>query len=110
MSRYAMVGIVLLLLAGALLTACGGGPEPATTAPPPPQEQPSTEEQPTAPDGESLVAERCAACHGLARIQQASKTEAEWEATVTRMVGKGADLNAEEQAVVIQYLAETYGP
>jgi hypothetical protein len=29
---------------------------------------------------------------------------------VARMVGKGAELNEEEQGILIAYLAETYGP
>jgi len=117
-------GILLLgtalLLTLSLLSACGGATEP-TTAPTEEPEQPAppaepmvapTEEpeQPAPPDGQALVQQRCIQCHGLGRIQQASKTEAEWATTVARMVGKGANLSPEEQEAVIQYLAETYGP
>ncbi len=101
--------IALMLLTVSLLAACGGGAGPATTAPAT-EQQPAPQGQPATLDGESLVAERCSTCHSLSRIQQASKTGAEWQATVARMVGKGARLSAEEQAAVIQYLAETYGP
>jgi hypothetical protein len=41
---------------------------------------------------------------------RASKTQAEWEATVARMRGKGAVLTDAEVQVLIEYLAETYGP
>jgi len=54
--------------------------------------------------------ERCTACHDLNRVTQAQKTREKWEQTVTRMVGKGAQLNAGEQVTLIEYLAETYGP
>jgi hypothetical protein len=54
--------------------------------------------------------ERCTACHSLSRVTQAQKTREQWEQTVVRMVGKGAQLNADERAALIKYLAETYGP
>jgi hypothetical protein len=41
-------------------------------------------------------------------VTGAGKTKEEWETTVKRMVGKGADLNAEEQAAVVEHLATTY--
>jgi len=65
---------------------------------------------PFSTEGEALLQERCTACHGLSRVTREQKTRDEWEQTVTRMVGKGAQLNADEQAALIEYLAETYGP
>ena len=59
-------------------------------------------------DGEALLKGRCTECHSLSRVEQARKTEADWQKTVQRMVGTGAALNEEEQAAVIKYLAETY--
>lgn len=81
------------------------------TAPPTevPQEEPPTEPSP-AGDGAALLEERCTVCHGLDRTTSARKTREQWEQTVARMVGKGAELNAEEQEILIAYLAETYGP
>jgi outer membrane biosynthesis protein TonB len=80
---------------------------------PPPTEVPQ-EEQPTEPppagDGAALLEERCTVCHGLDRTTSAQKTREEWEQTVARMVGKGAELNEEEQEILIAYLTETYGP
>ena len=46
----------------------------------------------------------------LERTTQAQKTREEWEQTVTRMVGQGAQLTEAEQATLIEYLAATYGP
>jgi cytochrome c5 len=85
------------------------GEEP--TAPPTevPQEEPPTEPSP-AGDGAALLEERCTVCHGLDRTTSARKTREEWEQTVVRMVGKGAELNEEEQEILIAYLTETYGP
>jgi len=94
------VGLVLLGLAA---VACGGVVE-EPPAPPPAEE--------TAGDlgGEDLLEARCTVCHSLDRVKTASKTQAEWEATVERMRGKGAELTDEEADILSEYLAETYGP
>jgi cytochrome c5 len=131
MNRRSLTAIIVvsLVLLGAFLAACGETPQ-KTTAPATEQERPApateeattpateeiteeaatptAEQEPTVLDGQSLVEERCTQCHSLGAVTGTSKTEEEWRATVGRMVGKGADLNAEEQAAVIQYLAETY--
>jgi mono/diheme cytochrome c family protein len=59
-------------------------------------------------DGDALVNERCTVCHTRERIDSQDKDEAGWTATVDRMIGNGAQLNAEERAAVIQYLVETH--
>ncbi|MBS3784142.1 MAG: hypothetical protein KGY78_06840 [Anaerolineae bacterium] len=98
-SRKALLGLVLLLVVVAsVVAACGGA---ATELP---------AEEPVAVDGETLLQERCTECHGLERTTSAQKTRAEWEETVTRMVNKGAELNDQEKGVLVDYLAETYGP
>jgi ribosomal protein L17 len=68
---------------------------------------PSTSKS-TSLDGKSLVQDHCTVCHSLDRIQNTHKSADEWKTTVERMVGKGAQLNSDEQQVVIDYLAKTY--
>jgi cytochrome c5 len=117
MSKRMLVTFVIVSLAvlsASLFAACGGPASPQeeepTVAPTPtPQEEEPTE-QPTSTEGVSLLQERCTTCHGLSRVTREQKTREKWEQTVTRMVGKGAQLNAGEQATLIEYLAETYGP
>jgi cytochrome c5 len=121
--------IAALVVTAGVLIACGGPeateppaevqptalptevPQEEPTAPPTevPQEEPPTEPSP-AGDGAALLEERCTVCHGLDRTTSARKTREQWEQTVVRMVGKGAELNEEEQKILIAYLAETYGP
>lgn len=60
---------------------------------------------PAALDGAALVAARCTTCHSADRINKASKDRAGWEATVDRMIGYGAQLNADERAAVLDYLS-----
>ena len=95
---WGLIGLVVLTVS--VVSACGGAaPEPA---------QP--DEQPVSIDGETLLQERCAECHALSRATNARKSAEEWEGTVARMVGHGANLNDAEQSVLVDYLAQTYGP
>ena len=61
-------------------------------------------------DGKSLLEGPCTQCHNLERSTSKSKTRDEWLATVDRMIGKGAAINVEETEVLVDYLAEEYGP
>jgi mono/diheme cytochrome c family protein len=92
------ISIVLVLSIGLLAACC------AETPPPESPVEPSA-----SADGETLLRERCAACHDLGRVTGASKDRAGWEQTVDRMVSKGARLSGEERMVLIDYLAKTYG-
>ena len=88
---------ITLMVTAALLLGCSSGSLQAET-------------DEAGSSGQALVEERCSTCHSLDRITSESKTAEEWASTVSRMVEKGARLNEEEQQVVVEYLAETYGP
>lgn len=105
MRTQVLIGVLIvgLIVAGGLLVACGET-APAQT------EEPAEEEQAPSSEGATLLEERCTTCHGLDRVTQATKTREEWEQNVARMVDKGAELNEEEQAILVEYLTETYGP
>jgi cytochrome c5 len=95
----ALLGLVIV----SLVVACGGGEEgPAAL---PPEEETSGELS-----GEELLEDRCATCHALDIVKGATKTQAEWESTVERMIEKGAELTDAEAQVLVDYLASTYGP
>jgi cytochrome c5 len=121
--------VVAVVIVTGLLAACA----PAASQPEPPKAQPTTSQaeppkaQPTAPqaeppkaqptvaaapagDGAALLNDRCTVCHNLDRVKSAKKTSEQWAQTVSRMVGKGAKLNADEQKAVVAYLAKTYAP
>jgi cytochrome c5 len=80
--------------------------EPTATAEPTPTA--TTDDAPA--EGQVLLEERCTVCHSLARVESAQKTREEWASTVDRMIDRGAQLSDGERTVVIDYLAETYGP
>jgi peptide/nickel transport system substrate-binding protein len=126
MKKVHLVFLVALLLAVSLVAVQCRQPESFTLTPtaPKPTETPAaaqltptpaaaqpTEAAPTAPaalEGATLLQERCTKCHDLKRVEAAKKTADQWQSTVERMVSKGAQLNAEEQKVLIEYLAATY--
>jgi hypothetical protein len=61
-------------------------------------------------DGAALVQERCTVCHDTQRIDRERAEGADptkWAEIVDDMIGKGAQLNDEERAAVIEYLAST---
>uniref|UniRef100_A0A7C4RT86 Cytochrome c domain-containing protein n=1 Tax=Desulfatirhabdium butyrativorans TaxID=340467 RepID=A0A7C4RT86_9BACT len=61
------------------------------------------------PSPEAAILKSCTVCHGAAKICQqiGKKDEAQWKATIERMVKKGADLPANLQAPAAAYLAGT---
>jgi len=121
--------VLVTLVIVAVVAACGGAQGPVTETPAaqttptsvvsPEPETPVTEKTPTAEvspappseaGGEELLQARCTRCHTLDRVQAAAKTLAEWETTVERMRGKGAELSDTEAQTLVEFLAETYGP
>jgi hypothetical protein len=105
--------IVFLLLAALLLTVlpgCGG-----RTTPPPPDNGNGNGNGQNGPgddpllDGATLVAQRCARCHNLERVEREYETD-EWPAIVTRMEQKSPGLLSEQEYdVVVEYLQENFG-
>jgi len=61
-------------------------------------------------EGAALLEQRCSVCHPSARPKAAKKTPAEWESTVSRMMGKGAKLTDAEKKTLVDFLGKTYKP
>jgi hypothetical protein len=87
--------LLLILLIGIFLASCG-----------------SSNATPTSSggslDGQTLMQERCSVCHSTERVTTAHKTTDQWTATVQRMISHGAQLNAQEEQTLIDYLAANY--
>jgi hypothetical protein len=79
--------LAALVLVG-LLAACGGASS----------------------EGEALLNERCESCHSLDLVYETEGTRADWEQIVNWMKTYGVELTDEEQTILVDYLAETYGP
>lgn len=90
--------LALILITGLALlaAACSSASTPAPTATP--------EDHP----GKALVSSRCTTCHPITTIETAKKDQAGWKITVDRMVKSGAQLNADQQAQAVEYLAVTF--
>lgn len=97
LSRRAANGMRLLLITAALLTGPVQGEE-------------------TAEDrlmrGRALFEQNCGVCHSLDLPKSQRLDRATWQWVVSDMVETfGASwIGAEEQALIIEYLAEAYGP
>lgn len=61
-------------------------------------------------DGAKLLEERCSVCHKSDRPKAAKKSMADWDKTVSRMMGKGAKLSESEKKALVEHLAKTYKP
>jgi mono/diheme cytochrome c family protein len=57
-----------------------------------------------------LLAARCSVCHSQDLIQQQRLPRDRWEATVTKMVHWGAQLDTTEEAMLTTYLAKYFHP
>jgi hypothetical protein len=95
---YLLIVLVFVVIG---TTQCSSAPSSSTTGS-------STGSSASTLDGKSLVESKCTVCHNQDRIQSAHKDANGWKTTVERMVGKGAQLTAEEQSAVIDYLTKTY--
>lgn len=96
------VGVLLLL------AACKDPPAP----PPPPKPDAAAAITPAVSmaDAKKIVESGCLSCHQEDMLQQQRLTKAQWEKTVTKMAGWGANIEEAEKPAVASYLAEHYGP
>ncbi|WP_243311325.1 hypothetical protein [Fundidesulfovibrio agrisoli] len=60
-----------------------------------------------AQDASKTVMAACTKCHNAQRVCTAlgKKDQAAWDATVTRMMGKGAQVSEKDKPAVVAYLA-----
>ena len=56
------------------------------------------------PAGKAIVDNACSKCHNTKRVESADKTAAQWEATLDRMIAKGAKVKPEDRENVLKYL------
>jgi cytochrome c5 len=60
--------------------------------------------------GKTLVAERCLLCHSAGMIAQQHKDAAAWGRTVTQMRTWGSPIQDADQAAIVTYLTDHFGP
>jgi mono/diheme cytochrome c family protein len=62
------------------------------------------------PPGKALLAAKCFQCHTDAMFRDQRQDRRAWEATLYRMVGRGALWTRDEINAMADYLATDYGP
>jgi hypothetical protein len=63
------------------------------------------------PDGEGrpLVQTQCLACHSADLLRQQRMTEAQWSASIDKMVRWGVPLRDDQKTVLLAYLSANFG-
>jgi cytochrome c5 len=66
----------------------------------------------TADDGAKVFADSCSPCHsaGSRPLDTVHLTRAQWEETIDRMIGFGADVPSKKMPALLDYLVNTHGP
>ena len=77
---------------------------------PPPNFGDAFDEQEQLPAGGETVKAACGACHAVNLVLEAHKSESEWRETVVNMRSLGANVTDSEQELIVDYLAEYFGP
>jgi mono/diheme cytochrome c family protein len=95
--------IALLLI----LASCKDPP-----APPPPAKTDASAAAPAplTADARKIAENACFSCHQEEMLQQQRLTKAQWEKTVTKMAGWGANLEEADKPALVAWLADHYGP
>ncbi|HXB57907.1 MAG TPA: cytochrome c [Vicinamibacteria bacterium] len=60
--------------------------------------------------GKEIADRACLSCHSTDILRQQRLSEAQWTASVNKMVGWGAEVPEEEKAKLVKYLALHFGP
>jgi hypothetical protein len=102
MKKWHAVLLVFLVLTMLFVAGCGGGAKPAATTAPAAAPANDTSQ------GKALVESKCTVCHPMSQITTQKKDQAGWQTTVERMVGKGAQLTADQQKLVVEYLVSAF--
>ena len=58
----------------------------------------------------SLFLDACTACHTLDRIRVQHLSKEEWRGVIAGMLSEGVPLTDEETTLLVEYLAENFGP
>jgi hypothetical protein len=58
----------------------------------------------------ALFLDACTACHTLERVRQQRLGREEWRHLIAGMLSEGVPLTDDEMSLLVEYLAENYGP
>jgi hypothetical protein len=58
----------------------------------------------------TLFRDACTACHTLDRVRVQHLNKEEWRHLIAGMLSEGVPLTDEETSILVEYLAENFGP
>jgi hypothetical protein len=58
----------------------------------------------------SLFLDSCTACHTLQRVREQRLGKEEWRHLIAGMLSEGVPLTEDEVSLLVEYLAENFGP
>jgi mono/diheme cytochrome c family protein len=61
-------------------------------------------------EGKAIADQACLNCHSADMVRQQRLTEKQWTASVTKMVGWGAQVPESKRDALIAYLVKNFGP
>jgi quinoprotein glucose dehydrogenase len=100
--------VAAVLCAGPLATALAQRPKPDSE-----DKRPSLGTQlsslPLGP-GKAIAGKACLRCHSADILRQQRLSEKQWTASVTKMIGWGAEVPENKKAELVAYLARNFGP
>ncbi len=102
MKKQILVVILVCIVSASILVACSSSSNGA------PSSGSSATQSGTVADGKTLLEDRCQSCHTLAKVANSHGDATQWQRVVNDMVKRGAVLTAEEQQVLVQYLADNF--
>jgi competence protein ComEA len=60
--------------------------------------------------GKQVVQKNCLSCHGVRIATSKRGTEDDWAATVSQMIGRGANISDDDADTIVEYMAAHFGP
>lgn len=61
-------------------------------------------------EGKSLADSACLSCHSTDLVRQQRLTEKQWSASLTKMIGWGAEVPESKKETLLAYLVKNFGP
>jgi quinoprotein glucose dehydrogenase len=61
-------------------------------------------------EGKSVADSACLACHSTDLVRQQRLTEKQWTASLTKMIGWGAEVPESRKEALLAYLVKNFGP
>jgi competence ComEA-like helix-hairpin-helix protein len=59
--------------------------------------------------GKNEVLDKCSKCHGIEVLTGMVQSRQQWDSTISSMVDRGAEINADSYAVILDYLSKYLG-